>query len=152
MVKKVKLHADQLPALPLLDEHRAAHLEWIERILPTYTVYRILPMGKPRMTQRDRWKKRPVVLRYHAFCDEIRAMGVHIPPAGAHIVFVLPMADSWSAKKKEAMNRMPHQQKPDKDNLEKALLDALFGDDSHIWDSRISKVWGYSPAIFIGKI
>ena len=29
-------------------------------------------MGKPRMTQRDKWKKRPCVLRYHAFRDKMR--------------------------------------------------------------------------------
>ena len=34
----------------------------------------------------------------------------------------------------------------DKDNLEKAFLDALFPgsldlDDSHIWDGRVSKLW-----------
>jgi Holliday junction resolvase RusA-like endonuclease len=152
MPKKIKRHDDQLAALPLLDDARSAHLGWLESILPSCAIYKVLPMGKPRMTQRDRWKKRPVVLRYHAFCDEIRAMGIQIPPAGAHIVFILPMPASWSAKKKAAMNRMPHQQKPDKDNMEKALLDALFGDDSHIWDSRVTKLWGYSEAVLIGKI
>ncbi|MGU0055537.1 RusA family crossover junction endodeoxyribonuclease [Enterobacter hormaechei] len=40
------------------------------------------------------------------------------------------------------MNGKPHQQKPDKDNLEKALLDAIFDDDSRVWDGRVTKVWG----------
>lgn len=38
------------------------------------------------------------------------------------------------------MNGKPHQSKPDKDNLERALLDALFEDDAHIWDSRARKL------------
>ena len=36
-------------------------------------IYYINPVSKPRMTQRDVWKKRPVVVKYHAFCDEMRA-------------------------------------------------------------------------------
>jgi Holliday junction resolvase RusA-like endonuclease len=46
----------------------------------------------------------------------------------------------------------PHQQKPDKDNLEKALLDAIFEDDCRIWDGRVSKVWGETGQILIGEI
>lgn len=30
---------------------------------------------------------------------------------------------------------------PDKDNLEKAVLDAVFENDSHVWDGRVSKLW-----------
>ena len=30
-------------------------------------VYDITPMGKPRMTRADKWKKAPEVLRYRAF-------------------------------------------------------------------------------------
>lgn len=43
----------------------------------------------------------------------------------------------------------PHQQKPDKDNLEKALLDAIFGEDSHIWDGRVTKIWGETGKMII---
>lgn len=37
--------------------------------------YPIVPVPKPRMTQRDKWQKRPAVMRYRAFCDEVRAKG-----------------------------------------------------------------------------
>lgn len=104
--------------------------------------YPITPLGKPRMTQRDKWAKRPAVLRYRAFCDEVRARGVTLPESGYHVLFVLPMPKSWSKQKREAMRGQAHQQKPDKDNLEKALLDAVFKDDSRVWDGRVSKVWG----------
>ena len=40
------------------------------------------------------------------------------------------------------MNGQAHQQKPDADNMIKALMDALFTDDAHIWDFRVTKVWG----------
>ena len=32
----------------------------------------VTPVSKPRMTQRDKWKKRPCVLRYRAYCDALR--------------------------------------------------------------------------------
>ncbi|ARD60179.1 crossover junction endodeoxyribonuclease RuvA [Kosakonia radicincitans DSM 16656] len=112
-------------------------------------IYPIVPMGKPRMTRSDKWKKRPEVMRYRAFCDEVRICGVVLPVAGAYVTFILPMPASWSKKKRAEMNGKPHQVKPDKDNLEKALLDALFENDAHIWDSRVTKLWGESGQIII---
>lgn len=111
--------------------------------------YNITPLGKPRMTRADKWKKRPEVLRYRAFCDEVRLKKVTLPESGYHVIFVLPMPPSWSKKKRALMDGKPHQQKPDKDNLEKALLDALFGEDSHIWDGRVTKIWGETGKMII---
>ncbi len=74
-----------------------------------------------------------------------------IPPAGSHIVFIMPMPKSWSKKKKKAMDGQPHQQVSDLDNMLKALLDSLFQDDSHIWDIRATKLWGYSGKIIVWK-
>ena len=37
------------------------------------------PIGKPRMTKRDKWKQRECVLRYRAWADAARAAaGVHL--------------------------------------------------------------------------
>jgi len=91
-------------------------------------------------------------MRYRAFADEVRAAGITIPESCFHIIFILPMPDSWSKKKKEAMNGKPHQRKPDKDNLEKSLLDAVFKEDSRIWDGRVSKIWGEEGRIIITEI
>ena len=114
--------------------------------------YIITPVGKPRMTSADKWKQRPPVMRYRMFCDEARLHGIQVPESGAHITFVLPMPQSWSMKKRAAMDGQPHQQKPDLDNLTKSLLDALFEDDSHIWDARTSKIWGETGMIIIEEI
>lgn len=111
--------------------------------------YQIEPMGAPRMTRADRWKKRPVVLRYHEFKDMCRLHNVCIPEAGALVTFVLPMPESWPEKKREAMTGKPHQQKPDIDNLEKGLLDAVFPDDSHVWDIHTRKIWGAVGMIIV---
>ncbi|WLD56899.1 RusA family crossover junction endodeoxyribonuclease [Salinispirillum sp. LH 10-3-1] len=109
----------------------------------------LVPVPKPRMTQRDRWQKRPAVMRYRAFCDHIRLLKAQLPPSGTHVTFVLPMPKSWSAKKKQAMNGKPHTQRPDADNMLKALCDAIHEEDSGIWDVRITKVWGESGQIII---
>lgn len=112
-------------------------------------IYPIVPMGKPRMTRADKWKKRPEVMRYRAFCDEVRLRGVALPESGAHFTFVLPMPASWSKKKRQQHNGQPHLAKPDCDNMLKALMDALYEDDAHIWDCRITKVWGEIGQIII---
>lgn len=114
-------------------------------------IYNIVPNTKPRMTQRDKWKKRPCVLQYHAFKDEVRLKKVDLPEA-YHIIFILPIPESWSKKKKAAMDGQPHKQTPDKDNLEKALLDAIYGDDSHKWDGRVTKIWGKVGQIIVKEI
>lgn len=66
-------------------------------------VYDITPIGKPRMTQRDKWQKRPPVLRYRAFCDEVRLNHVSLPESGYHVTFILPMPASWSRKRRAEM-------------------------------------------------
>lgn len=88
-------------------------------------------------------------MKYRWFADICRSYNIEIPDAGAHITFHLPMPASWSEKKKQKMEGQAHQQVPDSDNLVKALLDALFGNDSHIWDYRVTKLWARAGAIEI---
>ena len=115
------------------------------------TIYPIAPCAKPRMTQSDKWKKRKCTSAYWKFKDAVKKLRVRVPESHSHIIFILPMPKSWSEKKKAEMEGKPHQQTPDKDNLEKGLLDAVFGQDCHVWDSRVSKKWGESGAIIIIK-
>lgn len=104
------------------------------------------PVGKPRMTQRDVWAKRPAVLRYRDFCDRLRAEAArqHYRPSmdGDRVVFWIEMPRSWSKKKRAQMYGEPHQQKPDLDNLLKAFLDALMGEDCTVWKITVEKRWG----------
>ena len=111
--------------------------------------YPITPVPKPRQTQADKWKQRPSVMRYRAFADEVRLRGVKLEVYGDSVVFYMPMPKSWSEKKKNEMDGTPHQQKPDWDNLGKALSDAIYNDDSKIWNITISKMWAYEGAIEI---
>jgi len=119
-----------------------------------YKYFEVNPMAKPRMTQRDKWLKppRPAVARYRQFQLIIAAQnnGFVMPESNYHIIFHLPMPKSWSEKKKVKMNLQPHRTKPDKDNLEKAVLDTLCsGSDAHIWDGRVTKRWAREGKIII---
>lgn len=113
--------------------------------------YTITPIGKPRMTQRDKWAKRPCVERYWDFKDECVGKAVSVPDR-AYICFVIPMPKGWKKLEKAKMLYQPHTQKPDIDNLVKALLDAVHEDDSHIYEIHAKKIWGHTGEIVIGKL
>tara|TARA_R110000868_G_scaffold87034_4_gene243649 strand:+ start:1101 stop:1487 length:387 start_codon:yes stop_codon:yes gene_type:complete len=103
----------------------------------------ITPCPKPRMTRSDKWKKRPAVLKYFAFCDELRMLCAGRYEIGdeVYLKFHIKTPDSWSVKKKLAMLGKPHQQKPDCDNMIKAFCDALSKEDSNIHTMFAKKVW-----------
>lgn len=112
------------------------------------------PIGKPRMTQRDKWKKRPCVLRYREWADKVRDAAGTIPSAGKVrslswvATFVPP--DSWSKKKRDASIGTLHRSKPDRDNIDKAVLDILYpGGDSAIALGSIEKRWGEMASLVI---
>lgn len=109
-------------------------------------VVNVEPMGAPRMTKRDKWKKRPVVLRYFAYRDAIRAAvgPVKEVPDRVDCEFYFPMPKSWSKKKMAQMNGKPHRSKPDRDNCDKAVCDALFAEDSSIHEGSQIKRWCYA--------
>lgn len=104
--------------------------------------YDIKPVPKPRMTRSDKWKKRKCVVEYFEYRDLIKFNDVKLYDNGFYVKFTMPMPKSWSKKKKNEMNGKPHTQKPDVDNLLKGLMDAVYGDDSHIHTVFTQKIWG----------
>ena len=108
--------------------------------------YDIEPVAKPRMTRRDKWAKRPCVLRYNAFKDKCRWQRVKVP-ASCRVIFHMPMPAGWSRDARAAYEGQPHQQKPDLDNLLKGLMDAVLKEDSHVFDVRAEKRWSSKPGI-----
>lgn len=115
----------------------------------------VVPIGKPRMTRSDKWKKRPCVVAYREFADNLRlhagrARLFRFPDAGAAIRFDIPMPKSWSKKKRKEMNGAPHAGKPDLDNCIKAVWDALGKEDCTIWHlAGAEKRWAESGSITI---
>ena len=114
-------------------------------------ILNIPPCSKPRMTQRDRWKKRQCVLDFFAFRDRIRQEVKKIDTLlikespfdwdNLTVIFLVPMPKSWSKKKKALMVGKPMQQRPDIDNYLKGLFDATHKEDSSIWKVTASKIW-----------
>lgn len=103
----------------------------------------VKPVGKPRMTRRDKFRQRPIVMRYREFADNLRAAVGELPP-NPDIVLVTAfttMPTSWSERKKVLYDGKPCRQKPDWDNIAKAVCDALFEDDSCIWLGLTAKYW-----------
>jgi len=119
-------------------------------------IFEIDPVAKPRMVRSDKWKKRPVTDHYWAFKDLLRLQANKyglktLPESIEYLIFVIPMPESWSQKKKVAYEGKPHKQRPDLDNCLKSLQDCLCNEDSHIWQIRdLSKIWGYTGKILIG--
>lgn len=59
------------------------------------------------------------------------------------------MPASWSAKKKDEMTNRPHTDKPDLDNIDKAIKDALFIHDEQIAFGSMAKWWGREDQLII---
>lgn len=106
------------------------------------TWYDIAPCPKPRMTQSDKWKKRPCVLRYWAFCDACRAQ-IKTLPDTPFFVFGVKMPLTWGGEVRATMLGRPHQIKPDVDNFIKSM--DWIGQDQHIWAVAGIKIWTDQP-------
>jgi Holliday junction resolvase RusA-like endonuclease len=113
----------------------------------------IVPVPKPRMTQSDRWRSRPCTDRYWEFKDRlVNAWEDRKLPEQLELIFTIPMPTSWSQKKRDLFNGKPHQNKPDIDNLQKAVLDCLAPSDAYIWHVDASKFWGTIGSIEINNL
>lgn len=123
------------------------------------------PCAAPRMTRSDKWKvdpnhsnpdkrQREPVRKYFSFRDAIRLqanlMGFTMKPE-LEALFLVPMPESWTKKKKEEMNYTPCQSKPDLDNLTKAVKDALCKEDNFVYKESTEKRWSYNGAVIIYK-
>ena len=112
----------------------------------------VIPIGAVRMNRADAWKKRPAVLRYWDFKNELKKQAELVNyELGEYldVVFFLPMPDSWSTKKKERMNGLPCKVKPDIDNIKKGFLDTLKKNDSDVWFVTAKKYWAFRGSILI---
>tara|TARA_R110000737_G_scaffold315552_1_gene325584 strand:- start:39 stop:536 length:498 start_codon:yes stop_codon:yes gene_type:complete len=115
----------------------------------------IIPVAKPRMTQSDKWKKRPATDKYWKYKKELNTLCYicrWTPKEVLDIRFIIPMPISWSKKKKEKYDGQPHKQRPDLDNLVKAFKDALLIEDSHVHTyGNITKKWGRKGQIIVKR-
>jgi Holliday junction resolvase RusA-like endonuclease len=119
----------------------------------------IEPMGAVRTTQKQMYADKRYK-KYMVWKDDIRILWnaelikLGIKPdefkfseiKSITFVVTIPMSLSLSkAQRKEREDRidMPHQMKPDIDNMLKAFMDALMKEDSHVHTiGRMTKIWG----------
>jgi Holliday junction resolvase RusA-like endonuclease len=110
------------------------------------------PVGKPRQTQRDKWMKRDCVMRYRAWADLARLSAPTETPQEPLSVVVwayIGIPASHSKKRRAELKGQSHRQKPDADNILKAVCDALFKRDEVISLKHIEKFWddGNGPRV-----
>lgn len=128
-----------------------------------FYILNVIPMGAVRMTQSDRWKTNPnhidprkrqriAVQRYFAFKTLLKAeakkVGYELGEC-LDVVYLIPMPNSWSKKKKEKMNGLPCKVRPDTDNITKAFKDTLRKEDNDIWYEKAEKRWSYQGKIIV---
>jgi len=127
-------------------------------------VWSIAPNTKVRAKKSDTWKPRPCWQKYCAFKDACAHAGtgdgvrMTFEP-GDHVVFRVPMPETWPAKKKAKMVNTVHEQTPDVDNLLGGLFDAVCKSkgrggkgDQHIHTvGSMKKIWAWNGAIEIGR-
>jgi Holliday junction resolvase RusA-like endonuclease len=130
-----------------------------------YIVLDVEPCSAVRMTQSDRWKTNPnhldprkrqrsAVTKYFQYknkvvqlCNEVN----YTLSDALEIIFVLPIPDSWSNKKKKEYVDKPHQSRPDIDNLLKAFMDALSTEDGYVYLVKAKKIYGEKGKIILIK-
>jgi Holliday junction resolvase RusA-like endonuclease len=112
--------------------------------------------GKPFAKQRPRFNRKTgrvytpdQTVTYEGMVAR-RAADMGLPvlegPVRLKITAIFEPAKSWSKQKRADHLWNPHTQKPDLDNIEKAIMDALngvaFKDDSQVCDKVARKMWG----------
>lgn len=112
------------------------------------------PIGKPRMTQRDKWRQRPAVMRYRAWADRVRAIAGVLPPAERVLSLswtaYFEPPKSWPKKRRLAAIGTKHRVKPDSSNISKGIEDILWpAGDSALADGSYAKRWDWDARLEI---
>lgn len=108
----------------------------------------MVAMGKPRQTQRDKWKPSKATERYRLWADELRIRApmrdiALITPSVVEVRANIPMPKSWTKKKMVEKVATLHDATPDWDNIGKAVCDVLFPEDKTIGAGTVRSYWTY---------
>ena len=131
--------------------------DFIKKIYPHQKLYvfDVNPCSAPRMTKSDSWKldpnhknpkqrQRPAVTKWFRYERTIQAISLQNRfklQKSLNIHFFIPMADSWSKKKRAEKHLQPHDATPDIDNLLKGFMDASATQDSYVYRVTAEKTW-----------
>lgn len=139
-----------------MDEKIKKELKERYKIDSVRFIFEIAPCSAPRMTRSDKWKTNPnhadprkrqreCVRKYFAYKKEFKLICMlanYKLEKCIDVCFVIEMPESWSEKKKKLMDFTLHEQRPDRDNMLKALQDSFDLDDGIVSDGRTLKIWG----------
>ncbi len=111
------------------------------------------PAPRPRVTRYGTYND-PKYTAYKKALSLTASSKIKTPFSGAismKLIFQFAKPKSWSKKKRD--KAFWHTQKPDSDNLAKAVKDALNGvayaDDSQVCEMQIIKIWGDTDKVVI---
>jgi Holliday junction resolvase RusA-like endonuclease len=145
--------------IPLTIENEKYVLNFKRR----FYLFDVIPLGAPRLSQSDKWKTNPnhidplkrqrkPVTNYYKFkntlLNQAKEMNFELGQI-LDALYLIPMPNSWSNKKKERMNGMPCEVKPDTDNITKGVKDTFRKNDSDIWYEKAEKRWAFKGSIII---
>lgn len=97
---------------------------------------KLRPAGLKRLMRLEKYNRYKISL-----LAEAKRNKFVMPEQGASITFYIPVSKSWKKWMKEKMHMQLHQEKPDIDNLYKAMGDSLLIEDKHIASVTITKRW-----------
>ena len=120
------------------------------------------PVGGVRQTRRDKFNPSEAVKRYRAWRDLARAHAGPVPPPEtvidvSWVAYLRPPKTRKVGGKTKHFNEAERLKlvgvrawtKPDRDNIDKALLDALWPEDSDITSGRIHKEFSFVPRLVV---
>lgn len=111
-------------------------------------------MGAVRTSRRDKWDRSPAVSRYYAWRDELRLrLGISLDTRWqdcqeVHITAVF-------GTHQYAVWGKPYLEKPDADNIWKAVTDACLAEDCGVHTLSCKKLWGPEDCLdllFVGLL
>lgn len=128
-----------------------------------FYLFDVVPMGAVRMSSSDKWKTNPlhknpqkrqriVVGKYFNFKNKVRqqALEMNYKMSGIlEIIFLVPIPNSWSEKKKIRHNKQPVITRPDIDNYCKAFMDAIEIEDGFVWKIIAEKRHAFKGSILV---
>jgi len=128
----------------------------------------LLIPGKPFAKQRPRFSRASgtaytpaATVSFERVVQQLAALRIPAPlegPVSITIYATFAPPPSWPKRKVEAHLHRPHTQRPDLDNIGKAIMDGLnriaWADDAQVAEMMVRKVWGTTPqtVVIIRKI
>ena len=105
---------------------------------------KLRPPGLKRLKRLEKYNQYKIDLRAAAL-----EKGFELLPQGCSFRFYIPMPKTWSKKKRAIMHFKLHQQKPDIDNLMKAVFDSMLSEDKGVAHFEAVKFWVDFPTGWI---